>query len=55
MWEREERFLGAPELVLQAGNTALITNPCATSVARRTRDGVWRYALMRIQPKPQGA
>jgi hypothetical protein len=51
MWERRELFLAAPDRVLQARDTALIANPCATSVARRRRDGMWRYALMRRQPK----
>jgi len=55
MWGREELFLAAPEQVLQAHSTALIANPCATSVARRARDGVWRYALMRTQPTQEGA
>lgn len=55
MWAREELYLAAPLRVLQTRNTALIAGACATSVARRSREGAWRYAiaLLHAQPQPQ--
>jgi hypothetical protein len=55
MWAREALYLAAPLLVLQTSGTALIAGECATSVARRSGDGSWRYAiaLLHADPQPQ--
>jgi hypothetical protein len=52
MWAREEIYLAAPMQVLQADHTALIATAGATSVARRSRHGTWRYALSLLHPQP---
>ena len=55
MWRRAELYLATPLRVLQTRDTALIAGACATSVARRSREGAWRYAiaLLHAQPQPQ--
>jgi hypothetical protein len=55
MWARDEVYLATPARVLQAGATALIAGERATSVARRSNEGAWRYAiaLLRAQPQPE--
>lgn len=40
-----EPFFGTAQRVLQRGPTALLVGETAVSVARRARDGLWRYAL----------
>jgi hypothetical protein len=55
MWIRQELYLAGPSPILQTGSTALIAGRSATSVARRSDEGVWRYAitLLHANPKPQ--
>jgi len=55
MWAREQLYLAAPLRVLQVRDTALIAGEFATSVARRSSDGAWRYAiaLLRAQQQPK--
>ena len=40
-------YVGAPQLVLQSGQLALIISDVATSVARRSPDG-WHYVISRL-------
>jgi hypothetical protein len=40
-------YVGAPQLVMQSGQLALIISHAATSVARRGPDG-WHYAISRL-------
>lgn len=53
MWAREQLYLAAPLRVLQNRGTALIAGRCATSVAHRSKDGAWRYAIALLDPQPQ--
>jgi hypothetical protein len=53
MWAREQLYLAAPLRVLQARRTALIAGPSSTSVAQRSRDGAWRYAIALLHADPQ--
>jgi hypothetical protein len=55
MWAREHLYLAAPQRVLQTRGTALIASQGGTSVAIRSREGLWRYAisLLHGQPRPQ--
>jgi hypothetical protein len=57
MWAREEHYLADPLRVLQARRIALIAGRHATSVARRSGDGGWRYtiAVLHTQPQPRGS
>jgi hypothetical protein len=43
-WE----YVADPTLVLQAHRTALVINTHALNVARRGRDGLWRYEICRL-------
>lgn len=54
-WARDELYLAASLRVVQTRSTALIAGPYATSLARRSGDGAWRYsiALLHSQPQPQ--
>jgi hypothetical protein len=52
-WAREELYLAAPLRVLQTRNTALIAGTRATSVARRSGGGAWRYSIALLHPQPQ--
>jgi hypothetical protein len=52
MLAREQLFLAVPAHVLQIRGTALIAGPSATSVAHRTREGAWRYAITRLHNQP---
>jgi hypothetical protein len=40
-------YVGAPRLVMQSGQLALIISDAATSVARHSLDG-WRYVISRL-------
>jgi hypothetical protein len=40
-------YVGAPQLVMQSGQLALIISDAATSVARRSLDG-WHYVFSRF-------
>jgi ketosteroid isomerase-like protein len=40
-------YVGAPQLVMQSGQLALIISNAATSVARRGPDG-WHYVISRL-------
>jgi len=40
-------YVGAPRLVMQSGQLALIISDAATSVARRSLHG-WRYVISRL-------
>jgi hypothetical protein len=54
MWARDELYLTSPSPpVLQTRTTALIAGQSATSVARRSPDGAWRYAIALLHTKPQ--
>jgi Domain of unknown function (DUF4440) len=53
MWAREEQYLAHPLRVLQARRTALIAGRHATTVARRSSDGSWRYAIALLHTQPQ--
>lgn len=53
IWAREQLYLAAPLRVLQTRDTALIAGPSATSVARRSSDGAWRYAIALLHAQPQ--
>ena len=53
MWAREEHYLADPLRVLQARRTALIAGRHATTVARRSSDGGWRYAIALLYTQPQ--
>ena len=45
MWERDHTYLAEPRRVLQARDSALIVADGGINVARRGRDGTWRYAI----------
>jgi hypothetical protein len=45
LWDAERLYLADPRRVLQARDTALVLAGRATNVARRARDGSWRYAI----------
>ncbi len=45
MWALQRIHVAEPRRVLQVGDTALILAVRAASVARRSDDGVWRYAI----------
>lgn len=46
-WEGDHCYLADPRDVLQARDMALIVTERGLNVARRDRDGVWRYAIVR--------
>lgn len=52
MLARQQLYLAAPARVLQIRGTALIASPSATSVAHRTREGAWRYAITLLHDHP---
>ncbi len=45
MWQAERTFVAEPRQVVQAGRTALLVAAHSINVARRRRDGTWRYAI----------
>jgi hypothetical protein len=45
LWGARHLYLADPRRVLQARDTALVLAGRATNVARRGRDGSWRYAI----------
>ena len=53
MWAREEQYLADPLHVVQARRTALIAGHHTTTVARRSRDGGWRYAIALLHTQSQ--
>jgi hypothetical protein len=55
LWAREVTYLAQPRRVLQAGNTALIVAEQSISVAHRTLDARWRYAIALLNPKTEEA
>ena len=50
MWECERTYLADPRRVLQARDTALVVGAQGINVARRGRDGAWRYAISLLAP-----
>jgi hypothetical protein len=45
MWNGDDLFLAAPVRIVEARGTALIAGANSTNVARRDRDGSWRYLI----------
>jgi hypothetical protein len=45
MWEREYSYLGDPQRVVQARDTALVVARQGINVVRRRGDGTWLYAI----------
>jgi ketosteroid isomerase-like protein len=45
MWAGNDLFLAAPMRIMEARGTALIAAANSTNVARRDRDGSWRYLI----------
>jgi hypothetical protein len=45
MWRGDDLFFAAPMLIVEAAGTALIAAESSTNVARRNRDGSWRYLI----------
>jgi hypothetical protein len=45
LWDRDRTYIADPGQVLQAGDTALVVAARGINVARRGRDGAWRYAI----------
>ncbi len=43
--ERGPGYVGNSTAIVQAGRTALLIGRAAVSVARRSRDGSWRFAI----------
>ena len=41
-------YVADPTLVLQASRTALVVTPQSLNVARRGRDGLWRYEICHV-------
>jgi hypothetical protein len=48
MWRQERTYLSRPREVVQADDTALVVGDSGTSVARRGRDGRWRFVISRV-------
>ena len=44
-WDRDCTYVADPRRILQARDTALVVADGGINVARRGRDGVWRYAI----------
>jgi hypothetical protein len=45
MWEREYSYVGDPQRVVQARDTALVVARQGINVVRRRSDGNWLYAI----------
>ena len=45
LWDHDRTYVADPRRVLQARNTALVLSEQGLNVARRGRDGDWRYAI----------
>jgi ketosteroid isomerase-like protein len=48
MWQQERTYLSRPHEVVQAGDTALVVGDSGMSVARRGRDGRWRFVISKV-------
>jgi hypothetical protein len=48
MWQQERTYLSRPDEVVQADDTALVMGDSGTAVARRDRDGRWRFVISRV-------
>ena len=47
-WEGDHNYVADPQDVRQAGDIALIIAERAINVVRRSSDGAWRYAIVRL-------
>jgi hypothetical protein len=45
LWNGDRTYVADPRRVLQARDTALVVADGGINVARRARDGAWRYAI----------
>jgi ketosteroid isomerase-like protein len=45
LWQHQPGYLACPRRVLQARDTALLLGDDVINVARRGRDGSWKYAI----------
>jgi hypothetical protein len=45
LWDGAHTYVADPRRILQARDTALVVADRGINVARRGRDGVWRYAI----------
>ena len=45
LWDRDHTYVADLHRILQARDTALVVADGGINVARRGRDGVWRYAI----------
>ena len=61
LWHGDHTYVADPRRILQARDTALIVAERGINVARRGRDGIWRYAIALLsldhttkQPRQKG-
>ena len=47
IWRGDHIYVADPRLVIQARDVALVVTRGGVNVARRNRDGAWRYAIVR--------
>ena len=47
LWAGPHSYVAEPLRMVQARDIALIITECCINVARRDRDGAWRYAIVR--------
>ena len=52
IWESNHLYIAAPTRVLQAREITLIVTDTGVNVARRRRDGNWRYAIALLGDEP---
>jgi hypothetical protein len=52
IWEGDQLYIAAPRRVLQAREITLILTDTGINVARRGRDGNWRYAIAVLNDEP---
>ena len=45
LWDGDHTYVADPRRILQARDTALVVGDRGINVARRGRDGIWRYAI----------
>jgi ketosteroid isomerase-like protein len=54
IWHGERSYVADPRQVRQAQDIALIIAEGSINVARRDRDGAWRYAIVLLAADAQG-
>lgn len=47
-WQGERSYVASPRRVAQAQDIALIAAERSLNVLRRSRDGIWRYAIVMV-------